>query len=66
LNDVSTSEQKAIENKVNENVKVFNYLESNLSHANNEGVYNKVQKFQYTYSGTMGHTLKSSKEETWM
>jgi hypothetical protein len=38
LNEVSTSEQKVIENKVNENLKEFHYLECNLSHANNEGV----------------------------
>jgi len=36
-----------IENKVNENIKEFNYLECDLSQANNGGVYNKVQKFQY-------------------
>jgi len=48
LNEVSTSEQKVMENKVNEKIKKFNHLECYLSLANNEGVYNKVQKFQYT------------------
>jgi hypothetical protein len=42
------SEQEVIENKVNENVKEFSYLECNLSHADNEDAYNKVQTFQYT------------------
>jgi hypothetical protein len=47
LKGVSTSEQKVIENKANESAKEFNYVEGNLSHANNEGMY-KVKKFQYT------------------
>lgn len=45
--------KKVIENKVTENAQEFNYLGCNLTHANNEGLYNNVPKIQYT-NGTMG------------